>query len=364
MGSVRYVGMDVDAERIAVAVLERGGSEAVEERVIANRPSGVRKYFERVAKENEVQACYEAGCFGFTLHRQLKEMGVECVVAAPGLIPRKPSDRVKTDRRDAHNLARLLRSGDLTAVNVPTESDEAVRDWLRMYDDMKGDLKKAKQRVLHFLLRHGIRYRDSRNWTGKHRAWLKSLELDEPIAQETLAEYLCHISDLEEKCARIKQRIEEIAEGPEYQEPVRALKAFKGVETLIGLSLVTEVGDFRRFSRAEQFMAFLGLVPSEHSSGGKRRVGGITKAGNCHLRKLMIEAAWHYRSYHPTSIRMMKKREGLPQPLITYANRAGRRLARKYQRLVFRGKPSQVAATAVARELCGFLWGAMVGQMD
>lgn len=364
MRSVRYVGMDVDAEKIAVAVLKDGGSEALEERIIANRPAAVRKYFERLMEQHQVRACYEAGCFGFVLHRQLTDLGVRSMVAAPGLIPKRPSDRVKTDRRDAYSLARLLRSGDLTAVSVPTEADEAVRDWLRMHEDMKSDLKKAKQRVLHFLLRHGIRYRDGRNWTAKHRAWLKSVDLGAPIAQETLMEYLCHISDLEEKCARMKERTEQVAEEPQYRQPVRVLKAFKGIETLIGISLVTEVGDFRRFSRAEQFMAFVGLVPSEHSSGGKRRVGGITKAGNSHLRKLLIQAAWHCRSYHPTSLRLMKRREGLPQPLISYANRAGRRLARKYQRLVFRGKRPQVAATAVARELCGFLWGAMVGQMD
>lgn len=364
MGSVRYVGMDVDVDKIAAAVLEVGGGQAVEERMLVNRPSAVRKYFESLVQEGEVHACYEAGCFGFTLHRQLTQMGVQCMVAAPGLIPKRPSDRVKTDRRDAHSLARLLRSGDLTAVNVPTEGDEAVRDWLRMYEDTKGDLKKAKQRVLHFLLRHGIRYRDSTNWTGKHRAWLKTLQLGEPIAQETLMEYLYHIGELEEKCARMKQRMEEIAQESKYELPVRTLKAFKGIQTLIGVSLAAEVGDFRRFTDAEQFMAYLGLVPSEHSSGGKRRLGGITKAGNSHLRKLLIEAAWHYRSYHPTSVRLMKRREGLPQPLISYANRAGRRLAKKYQRLVFRGKRPQVAATAVARELCGFLWGAMVGQMN
>ena len=364
MGSVRYVGMDVDAEKIALAVLGRGGSEPVEERMIPNKPSAVRKYFEGLMGDGKVHSCYEAGCFGFTLHRQLTGMGVECLVAAPGLIPSRPADRVKTDRRDARSLARSLRSGDLTGVSVPTEGDEAVRDYLRMHEDLKSDLKKAKQRTLHFLLRHGLRYTEGNNWTGKHRAWLKSVELGEPTAQETLVEYLCHISDLEEKCARIKGRIEEIAEEPKYRERVSALKAFKGIETLIGLSLVAEIGDFRRFARAQQFMAFLGLVPSERSSGGKRRLGGITKAGNSHLRKLLVEAAWHYRSYHPTSVRLMKRRQGLPQPLISYANRAGRRLSRKYQRLVFRGKRSQVAVTAVARELCGFIWGAMVGETD
>ena len=251
----------------------------------------------------------------------------------------------------------------LIAVYVPTKKDESVRDYLRMYEDTKIDLRKVKQRLLHFLLRRRLRYEGGNNWTEKHKAWIRSLEMEHPVDQETLCEYLSQIGDLEEKCQRIAARIEEIAEEQEYRDRVAGLKAFKGIATLIALSLVVEIGDFRRFSAAEQFMAFLGLVPSERSSGEKRRLGGITKAGNSHLHRLLVEASWHYRSYNTASKRLMKRRRGLDASLVSYANRAGRRLNKKYIRLVFRGKRSQVAVTAVARELSGFIWGAMVGKV-
>jgi transposase len=356
--------MDVDKEKIAIA-FSRGefAGDLIEETVIRNGESSVRKFFTKLSEQGEVIACYEAGSFGFALCRQLTEMGVACIVAAPSLIPRRPGDRVKTDRRDARLLMRTLRHGDSDAVYVPTRKDEAVRDYLRMFEDMKNDLKKGKQRVLHFLLRRRLRYEQGNNWTAKHWAWLKSLKLENPIEEETLNEYLCHVTDMEEKCRRLHARIEEIAEKREYCEGVAKLKAFKGIETLIALSFIVEIGDFRRFAAAEQFMAFLGLVPSERSSGNRRRLGGITKAGNSHLRRLLVEAGWQYRSYHPTSVRLMKRRKDLPPQLVSYANRAGRRLNKKYLRLVFNGKPTQVAATAVARELCGFIWGAMIGKV-
>jgi transposase len=220
-----------------------------------------------------------------------------------------------------------------------------------------------KLRLLHFLLRRGLRYEEGANWIAKHKRWIRSLEMEHPIDQETLSEYLCQIADLEERCHRVASRIEEIAEGEEYRDKVAALKAFKGVQTFIALSLLVEIGDFRRFTAADQFMSFLGLVPSERSSGNKRRLGGITKAGNSHLRKLLVEAARHYRRYHSNSLRLLKRRVGLEASLVSYANCAGRRLNKKYLRLLFKGKCTQVAATAVARELSGFIWGAMVGKI-
>jgi transposase len=355
--------MDVDSERIVVAILRGAENEMAEELVIRNKVSALRKFFTKLKSCGDVIACYEAGCFGYELYRRLTEMEVACIVAAPGLIPHRPSNRIKTDRRDARTLVRALRNGDLTAVHVPTKEDESVRDYLRMFEDTKTDLKKAKQRLLHFLLRRGLRYQEGNNWTEKHKAWIRSLEMEHTIDQETLSEYLSQIGDLEERCHRITSRIEEIAGEEVYRDRVATLKAFKGIETLIALSFVVEIGDFRRFAAAEQFMAFLGLVPSEHTSGNKRRLGGITKAGNSHLRRLLIEASWHYRSYNGASKRLMKRRIGLEPSLVSYANRAGRRLNRKYLRLVFRGKRNQVAVTAVARELSGFIWGAMVDKV-
>jgi transposase len=363
MESVQYVGMDVDKEKIAIAVLRGREAQAETERVIRNEGGTIRRFFESLKSAGDLVSCYEAGCMGFSLHRQLTEMGVPCVVAAPSQIPHRPGDRVKTDRRDALMLARALRNGDISAVHVPSREDEAVRDYLRMLEDMKGDLRKAKQRVLSFLLRRRIRYEKGKTWTQQHRVWLQSLQLEDPLEQLTLTEYRCQVDELEEKVRRIKAGVEEIACQKSYAGGAAKLKAFKGVDTLIALSLLCEIGDFRRFAGADQFMAFLGLVPSERSSGSKRRLGGITKAGNSHLRKLLVEAAWAYRSYHPHSVRLMRRREGLAPSLVGYANRAGRRLNKKFLRLIFRGKASQTAITAVARELSGFLWGAMVDQV-
>ena len=363
MNSVHYVGMDVDKEKILLARLGAGNAKEVQEHVIANTPSAVKKYFNALLAGAEVHASYEAGCFGFGLYRQLTEMGVAVLVAAPGLIPRKPSDRVKTDRRDARSIALALRAGQLTGIHVPTVQDESVRDYLRMYEDLRGDLRICKQRVLHFLLRRGIRYEKGGPWTVRHKNWLSSLEFADARDRKTLDMYLATMQELEGKCSEAAEEVEQIAAQERYREQTKKLCAFKGIKTLIALSFVAEIGDFRRFPNAQQFMAFLGLVPSEHSSGNKRRQGGITKAGNSHLRRLLVEAAWHYRSYHPSSRVLIERRRGVEPQLLGYANRAGRRLSGKYMHMVLRGKRSQVAVTAVSRELAGFLWGAMTGQV-
>jgi transposase len=363
MNIVHYVGMDVDKEKIVLARLGAGRSSEGEEHVIANTPNAVKKYFTALLAGAEVHASYEAGCFGFGLYRQLSAMGVAVVVAAPGLIPRKPSDHIKTDRRDARTLALALRAGQLTGIYVPTAQDESVRDYLRMYEDLRGDLRVCKQRVLHFLLRRGIRYDQGGPWTAKHKNWLSSLGFSDPRDRKTLDMYLSTMQEIEGKCAEAAEEIEQIASQERYREQTKKLTAFKGIKTLIALSFVADIGDFRRFSSARQFMAYLGVVPSEHSSGNKRRQGGITKAGNSHLRRLLVEAAWHYRSYHPSSRVLTERRKGVDPQILTYANRAGRRLSRKYMHLLLRGKRSQLAVTAVSRELAGFLWGAMTNQV-
>ena len=363
MSTVVYVGMDVDKKKIVVAKLSEDRDADVQERVIANTPRAVKKYFAPLAGQTDVMATYEAGCFGFGLYRQLTEMGVACLVAAPGLIPRKPSDRVKTDRRDARTLALALRSGQLTGVHIPSRHDEAVRDYLRMHEDLRSDLRKAKQRVLHFLLRRGISYQGGSNWTVRHKEWLASLQFEQPIERQTLDLYMAHLLELERKCAEVASVIEQIGQQRRYQQGVKKLRVFKGIKTLTALAFICEIADFRRFAAAGQFMAFLGIVPSEHSSGNKRRQGGITKAGNSHLRRLLVEAAWHYRSYHSASRRLAERRKEVDPQMVAYANRAGRRLNRKYLRLLHHGKPPQVAVTAVARELAGFLWGAMVDRV-
>ena len=233
------------------------------------------------------------------------------VLAAPGLIPRKPADRVKTDRRDAHSLAMALRAGQLTGIYIPTEQDESVRDYLRMYEALRGDLRICKQRILQFLLRRSIRYQGGGPWTVKHRHWLSTLEFGQPRDRQTLDMYLSQMQELEAKCSEAAAEVESIAAQDCYGQQTKKLTAFKGIKTLIALSFITDIGDFRRFASARQFMAYLGLVPSEHSSGNKRRQGGITKAGNSHLRRLLVEAAWHYRSYHPGSRDLTERRRGV-----------------------------------------------------
>jgi transposase len=362
MAKVLFVGMDVDKEKIVIAKLS-GSAALSDECVIANTPQAVSKYFAVVMKEGDVQAAYEAGCFGFGLYHQLTDLGAAVVVAAPGLIPRKPSDRLKTDRRDARTLAFALRASQLTGVHVPTQQDESVRDYLRMCEDMRDDLRKCKQRILHFLLRRGIRYEQGGPWTVKHKSWLATLQLPSVLDRQTLDSYFARLQELECTGSQLAVQIESTAQEDRYREAVRTLSAFKGIKTLIALSFIAEIGDFRRFSCAAQFMAFLGLVPSEHSSGSKHRQGSITKAGNSHLRRLLVEAAWHYRSYHPTSRVLIERRREVDPRIINYVNRAGRRLNRKYLHLLLRGKRAQVAVTAVTRELAGFIWGAMVGQV-
>jgi len=361
--SVQYVGMDVDKQKIVLARLGATPDTRAVEQVIANTPSAVKKYFASLLGAAEVHATYEAGCFGFGLYRQLSAMGVTVVLAAPGLIPRKPADRIKTDRRDAQSLALALRAGQLTGIYVPTEQDESVRDYLRMYESLRGDLRVCKQRVLQFLLRRGISYDGGSPWTVKHRHWLSALPFPQARDRQTLDMYLSQMQELEAKCAEAAAEVEAIAAQDCYRQQTKKLTAFKGIKTLIALSFVTDIGDFRRFSNARQFMAYLGLVPSERSSGNKRRQGGITKAGNSHLRRLLVEAAWHYRSYHPSSRDLTERRRGVEAAVLSYINRAGRRLNRKYMHMLLRGKRSQVAVTAVSRELAGFLWGVMTDQV-
>jgi transposase len=363
MERIAHVGMDVDKEKIAVAVVKDYESEPRVQRIIRNRPDDIKTLVEELgAGYDQVTMCYEAGACGFELYRRITDLGAACVVIAPASLPKKANDRVKTDRRDAVKLAMGLRSGGLSPVYVPTREDEALRDYLRAYEDIKAELKRAKQRLVHFLLRHEIRYEEGKNWSAKYWKWLRSLTFDSPMMDLAFAEYVGQITRLEETRTRIAQRLEAVAADERYETKVKTLRAFKGIGTLTALSFIVEIGDFRRFARAEQFMAFLGLVPSEHSSGGRRRLGSITKTGNGLLRKLLIEAAWHARYYKVHGKTLLKDRAVVSPEIATYADRAGKRLNRKYWRLLQAKRPPQVAATAVARELAGFIWGAMVGQ--
>jgi transposase len=363
METVFYVGMDVHKESIQLAVLKNGQGRSELEQRLPYDFSKVRKFFGPLTRAGTVFAAYEAGSMGFDLARVLSDMTIQCVVAAPGRIARAPADRVKTDRRDALMIAQLLRNSQLEAVHVPTRDDEAVRDYLRARADLKLDYTRTKQRLSKFFLRHGHIYPGS-PWTKRHMEWMRSIQFNPPMLADTFEGYLGTLLTQKEQLKAMDAQIELLATGPRYAAAVARLRCLKGIDYLTALSLVCEVGDFRRFERAEQFMGFLGLVPGERSSGPRRRQGGITKAGNVHLRKLLVEASWHYRYHAAASERLIERRNGQKPEVIAYAERARERLQKKFARLVHRkAKKSQVAVTAVARELSGFVWGLMAGKI-
>lgn len=355
-----YVGMDVHKKDIVVAMLAPGAREAVTWKLV-NEPRAVRRLAKKLDRQaaGEVRCAYEAGPCGYVVHRQLQTEGVACQVVAPSLIPAKPGDRVKTDRRDARKLAELLRAGLLTEVHPPSEAEESVRDLCRCREDAKQDLSRCRHRLGKFLLRRGLRYGDGKAWTKRHRKWLWSLKLDHPAAQATLEAYLLRVEQMEAHLGELDASIAAIADSEPYREPVGWLRCFRGIDTLTAMVILTELHDVRRFVDPRQLMAYLGLVPSEHSSGESTQRGGITKAGNAHLRRVLIEAAWHYRHPPRVGVTLRRRREGQPAGIIVLADRAMQRLHWRHWRLLSLGKPPQKAVTAVARELVGFLWATL-----
>ncbi len=356
---ITHVGLDVHAERIVIASLEGQSKEPVV-RDIPNDAKVIRRTFQRLTKEAyDLRCCYEAGPCGFELHRQLTKMGIACDVIAPGLIPVRAGDRVKTDRRDASKLARLFRAGELTSITVPSADQEAVRDLVRLRDNIRKDLTSARSRLQHFLLRHGRAYRSGRGWTQRYWVWLRAQHFDRECERLTFEHYIHEVEHQLARRTEVDAEIERVARCDPYGASVAKLVCLRGLSTLGAMALLAEIGDFRRFQTARELMAFVGLVPREHSSGGAVRRGGITKTGNSLVRRILIEAAWHYRHrpvFGPLARRIM---QGQAPSVIEYVQKAQTRLSKRYTRLVSRGKKSQVAAAAVARELCGFTWGLM-----
>jgi transposase len=359
MENVYHVGLDVHKETVEMSVFYNWNQEPEFEKRMNNDQGKIISQLKKLQKNGRVAVCYEAGCMGFVLKRALDEAGIDCHVVSPGKLPRKPTDKIKTDRRDARNLAKLHRAGETEAIYIPTDEDEATRDYIRARDDIKLDLKRAKQQLLKFLLRYGYRYETNRYWTGKHRKWMKGITFLHLMHKETFETYYTRILELEERLVFMEARITEIAQTERYRESVNHLRCFKGIDYLIALALVCEVGDFRRFPDAGSFMAYLGLVPREHSSGEKRRQGGITKSGNGHIRRLLIESSWHYRYQSPPGKRLTSRRVGQNIEVIAYADKGMRRLQKKFSKLLFKGKSKNATVTAVARELAGFIWGVM-----
>jgi transposase len=306
-----------------------------------------------------VRVSYEAGATGFGLARALAaEDGIECVVCAPGLIPRAPRDRVKTDRRDAERLVRLLMAGELVAVRVPTAAEEGLRDLVRAREDVRIDLTRARQRLGKQLLRHGERFEDARaNWTQRHLDWLARIELEDAAAQAACCDYLDAVRSLMVRRERLEREIAALIATSPWAREIARLRCLRGIDTLSAAGLCVEVGDFHRFQRPGKLMSFVGLVPSEHSSGDRRRQGQITKAGSAHARRLLVEAAWHYRRPPRRGATLRRRQDGQSEHICQISWTAQQRLHRTWQRLERqRGKRHTIVAVAVARELAGFCW--------
>ncbi len=353
-----FVGLDVHKESIDVTLPEEGPRGEVKHfGAIGGDLEAVDKLLQRLRRAGrELHFVYEAGPCGYEIWRFLRARQEDCIVVSPALIPKRPGDRIKTNRRDSQSLARLHRAGELAAIYVPAPEDEAIRDLSRARGDVLRARQKARQQLRALLLRNSKRYPRKCAWTPAHRRWLCDLRFDHPAHKITLEEYLGTIDEMTRRIERLEQALAEQAANWRMAPVVDALQALRGVKLITAITLVTELGDLSRFHNPRQLMAFLGLVPSEHSTGEKRRLGAITKCGNTHARKALVEAAWAYR--HPAKIgrSLQKRSENLPSDIRTIAWKAQLRLTARYRKLLRRAKPTQLIVTALARELSGFVW--------
>jgi transposase len=353
--TIRYVGLDVHQKTIAVAVATTGSAPAQLLTTLPNERIALTKCLDRLGPPGSLRVCYEAGPTGYGLARWLTESGVSCTVVAPSLVPRD-GRRVKTDRRDAVKLAHFLRSGDLVAVTVPDAITEAMRDLERARDDAKNAERVARHQLSKFLLRHGRIWTGATKWTEKHVSWVRSQTFEPNALRLVCEDSLAAVEQAGQRVERLTRDLAEQAESWSLRPLVTALQALRGVQVVSAVVLVAEVGDYRRFASPRQLMAYLGLVPSEHSSGESRRQGRITRTGNRHVRRILVEAAWSYR-YRPRLTKAIGARqEGVSEPVRAIAWKAQQRLHRRYLRLLSRGKSKQQVVTAVARELAGFVW--------
>ena len=354
-----FVGIDAHRKDLFVAMLSGTAPTPVSWQ-LANEPGAVRRLVRKLEREapGPVQVFYEAGPCGYALQRQLTTARIRCDVIAPALMPRKPGERVKTNRRDARKLAELGRADLLTVVQPPTPADEAVRDLARARDDAREDLQRCRHRLGKLLLRRGLHY-TGRNWTHAHRRWVDSLTWRHAAERAVVDDYLLAIDHTEARLLELDARLAEIAEQAPYREPVGWLRCFRGIDTLTAMLILAELHDFRRFGSARALMAFLGLVPGEDSSGEKHRRGRITKMGNGLVRRILVEASWHYQHRPGVGRALAARRQGQPSRVIAIADKAQQRLCRRFRRLLAEHKPAPKIAVAVARELAGFIWAAL-----
>ena len=356
--STLYVGLDVHKESIAVAYVAKDhDAEVIYLGSIGTRQADIDQVVRKLqAKAKHLVFVYEAGPCGYWLYRYLTKKGYVCWVVAPSLIPKKAGDRVKTDRRDAVQLARLMRSGDLTPVYVPTVEDEAIRDLSRAREDAMCDLKAAKFRLKAFLLRHDIRYTGQATWGPAHLRWLSEVVCPTPAQQIVFQEYIRAVNEHTERLQRLEQELQEQVKSWRLHPVVEALQALRGVQFTVAVTTVAELGDLTRFDNPRELMKFLGLIPSEYSSGERRRQGSITKAGNTHARRVLVESAWAYRYPAKVSRHLQLRLETQPKTIQDISWKAQLRLCTRYRRLMARGKHANQVVVAIARELVGFMW--------
>ena len=361
MSKLRFVGLDVHAETVAVAVAEADG-EVRSLGTIPNRPESVRKLIGKLGPVGKLKCCYEAGPTGYVLYWQLTGMGVACEVIAPSLVPVKAGDRVKTDRRDAEKLARCHRAGELTPVWVPDAAHEALRDLVRAREAAKKDQLRDRHRLGKFLLRHGKRPTDAgQAWTKKYVDWIRiHARFEEPALEATVAHYLQEVDHAAERIVKLDQAIDEAVKqaAPEVRAVIEALQALRGVAQTTAATVVCELGSLSRFENPRQLMAYSGLVPREHSSGGKVQRGAITKTGNAHLRRVLVESAWSYQHRPSAQGRLLRRQKplDLDDEVKRISWKAQQRLYKRFTALAARGKAKGQIVTALARELLGFLW--------
>jgi len=355
--AITYAAMDTHKKQHKIA-LHYPGREEIVEFAVNNTAADIKKMVNKIKKQapGNIEFCYEAGVCGFALKRRIEQLGCRCMVIAPSLVPRKPGERVKTDRRDAKKLLVMFKAGLLTEVHAPDEHQEAARELTRLRETAKDNLKRVRHQLLKFLTRHGYVYRQGRHWTQRHIAWLRSLEFTEPMLKDVFESYFNQMIYCAGRLENLDKEVALLADSKEYKELVGLLCCYHGIDTLTAITIITEIFEFGRFESPRHLMSYLGLTPSEDSSGDKQKKGSITKTGNKRIRRLLNEASWHYRHMYVPSAALKKRRKGQPKWAIEIADAAGRRLSKRHRYLIHKGKMPCKANIAVARELAGFIW--------
>lgn len=355
--NITYVAMDTHKKQHKIA-LHYPCREEVVEFTINNTARDIKKMVNKITRHapGKVEFCYEAGVCGFNLKRRIEQLGCRCSVIAPSLVPRKPGERVKTDRRDVRKLLVMFKAGLLTEVHAPDEHTEAARELTRLRETAKDNLKRIRHQLLKFLTRHGYVYTEGRHWTQKHITWLRTIKFTEPVLTNVFDNYFNEMIYCIGRLENLDKEVELLADSQEYKKVVGLLCCFHGIDTLTAITILTEVFEFGRFESPRHLMSYLGLTPSEDSSGDKQKKGSITKTGNKRVRRLLNETSWHYRHRYAPSKALKRRRKGQPQWAVEIADAAGRRLTKRHRYLLNNGKMPCKANIAVARELSGFIW--------